>query len=109
MILKFIWFRFFSTLVLSRPNHPIRYSSINFQKPSPEEIFKIILLAPEAYEEKHPLKNIKEKTIRDCTIESVTCDDNGAYYKSNRNKRMFYVETMQHNLTAKLIHIKNAV
>ena len=47
--------------------------------------------------------------IRDCTIESVTCDDNGAYYKSNRNKRMFYVETMQRNLTVKLIHVKNAV
>ena len=84
--------------------------SINFQKSSAEEIFKIILLAPETYEEKHPLNNIRENKIytrRDCTIESVTCGDNGAYYKSNGNKRMFYVEAMQSNLTAKLGHIKN--
>ena len=86
--------------------------SINFQKPSAEELFKIILPALEAYEEKHPLKNIRENkiyTIRDCTIESVTCDNNGAYYKSNGNKRMFYVETMTSNLTAKLVHIKNGI
>ena len=77
--------------------------SINFQKPSAEEIFKIILPAPEAYEEKHPLKNIRGNKIymiRDCTIESVTCDNNGAYYKSNGNKRIFYVKTMTSNLTA---------
>ena len=58
------------------------------------------------------MKNISENkiyTIRDCTIESLTCDDNGAYYKSNENKRMFYVDTMQSNLTAKLVHIKNGI
>ena len=85
---------------------------IHFKKSSAEEIFKIILLAPDAYEEKHLLKNIRENkvcTIRDCTTESVTCNGNGAYYKSNGNKRMFCVETMQSNLTAKLVHIKNGI
>ena len=58
------------------------------------------------------MKNIRENriyTIRDYTIESVTCDDNDAYYKSNGNKRMFFVETVQSNLTAKLVHIKNGI
>ena len=58
------------------------------------------------------MKNIRENriyTIRDYTIESVTCDDNDAYYKSNGNKIMFFVETMQSNLTAKLVHIKNGI
>ena len=86
--------------------------SINFQKLSAEEIFKIILLAPVAYKEKHLLKNIRKNkiyTIRDCTIESVTSDNNDAYYKSNGNKRMSYVETMQSNLTAKLVDVKNGI
>ena len=32
----------------------------NFEKPSAKEIFQVILLEPEKYKEKHPLKNVRD-------------------------------------------------
>ena len=34
----------------------------------------------------------KVYTIRNHTLESMTCDDNGAQARSNKNKRTFYAE-----------------
>ena len=83
---------------------------MDFEKPTAEDVFKVILLNPEKYEEETPLKNVRENklyTIRNQTLESITCDDNGAYNKSNGNKRSFYVELKDDGLTAKIVHQKN--
>ena len=74
--------------------------AFNFEKPSAQEIFRIILIDAAKYEETRPLKSIRENkvyTIRNQTLESITCDDNGAYACSNQNKRTFHAEINNHS------------
>ena len=59
---------------------------------SATEVFQILLVGPQKYEEKSPLKNMREDkvyTIRNHSLESITCDDNGTYSCSNGNKKTF--------------------
>jgi len=46
-------------------------------------------------------------TIRDHSLESITCDDNGAYIRSNSNKKIFHVEIEGSELSAKTVHESN--
>ena len=53
---------------------------LNFEKPSTQEIFRIILIDAAKYEEIKPLKSVrgnKVYIICNHTLESITCDDNG--------------------------------
>ena len=87
-------------------------STFNFEKPSASEIFRIVLLEAEKYEESRPLKNVREDklyTIRNHSLESITCDDNGAYGKSNGNKKAFYVSIDDTKLNAKIVHQKSGI
>ena len=67
--------------------------AFSFEEPSAQEIFRIILIDAAKFEEIRPLKSVLESkvcTIRNHTLESITCDDNGAYASSNQNKRTFH-------------------
>ena len=47
-------------------------------------------------------------TIRDHSLESITCDDNGAYNRSNGNKKVFHVNIEEFSgLSAKIVHENN--
>ena len=73
--------------------------AFNFEKPSAQEIFRIILIDAAKYEEARPLKSVsgnKVYTIRNHTPESITSDDNVAYASSNQNKRSFHAEIRNH-------------
>ena len=53
---------------------------------------------------KSPLKNMREDeayTIRNHSLESITCDDTGAYGCSNGNKKAFYVYISGTNVNTK--------
>ena len=79
----------------------------NFQMQTAEDIFRVLLLQSEELEEKAPLKSVRENkiyTIRNYDLESITCDDNGAYHKSNGNKKDFYVDISGSTLNAKVVH-----
>ena len=74
--------------------------AFNFEKPSAQEIFRIILIDAAKYDGIRPLKSVLESkvdTIRNHTLESTTCDDNGAYASSNQNKRTFHAEINNHS------------
>ena len=71
-----------------------------FEKPSAQEVFRIILNDAAKYEEIKPLKSVrgnKVYTIHNHTHESITCDDTGVYASSNQNKRTFYAEISNHS------------
>ena len=82
--------------------------AFNFEKPSAQEIFRIILIDAAKYEETRPLKSVRRNkiyTIRNHTLESITWDDNGAYASSNRNKRTFRAEiSNQSTVTVRTCH-----
>ena len=64
--------------------------AFNFEEPSAQEIFRIILANAAKYEETRPLKSVRKNkvyAIRNHTLESITSDDNGVYASSNRNKK----------------------
>ena len=81
-----------------------------FEKPSAKEIFQVILLEPEKYKENQPLKNVRDNKIytnRNCSLDNITCDDNGAYRSSNNNKKLFYIQINGSSLNVKLVHQEN--
>lgn len=43
-------------------------------------------------------------TIRNVSLFNVTCDENGAYCRSNANKNDLYMETFKSSLSAWLVH-----
>ena len=45
-------------------------------------------------------------TIRNHSLESITCDNNGAYGCSDGNKKAFYVNISGTNVSAKTVHLK---
>ena len=64
-------------------------------------IFQILLVMT-------PLKRVRENkvyTIRDCVLSDITCDDNGAYNKTNKVKHDYYVVVDEDGVQAvKWIH-----
>ena len=87
--------------------------AFNFEKPSAQEIFRIILIDATKYEQTRSLKSVRENkvyTIRNHTLESITCDDNGAYASSNQNKRTFQAEINNHStVTVRTCHKKDGI
>ena len=78
------WPRFFN----DNFTFPIR-PAFYFQKPSAQEIFRIILTDAAKYNEIRPLKSVRGNKvflIRNYTLEGITCDDNSPYASSNQNK-----------------------
>ena len=87
--------------------------ALNFEKPSAQEIFHINLIDAAKYEETRPLKSVRENkvyTIRNHTLESIKCDDNGAYASSNQNKRTFHAEINNHStVTLRTCHKEDGI
>ena len=78
---------------------------VDFQRPTAEQIFNIIILKARLYEVSSPLKNVREdtiNTIKNHKLESITSDDNGAYNKSNGNKNIFMSELRRINCLLQL-------
>ena len=68
------------------------------------KVFQILFIDHQKYEEKSPLRNMTEDeayTIRNHSLESITCDDTGAYGCSNGNKKAFYVYISGTNVNTK--------
>ena len=63
------------------------------------------------YEEIRLLKSVKGNkvyTIRNHTLESITCDNNGANARSNQNKRIFYAQiSSRSTVTVRTCHKDN--
>ena len=92
--------------------NPIR-PVFNFEKPSAQEIFHIILIDAAKYEKIKPLKSArgnKVYTIRNHTLESITCDNNDTYTGSDQNKRTFYAEISNHStVTVRACHKEDGI
>lgn len=80
----------------------------NYEKPSGHDILKILLVNPEKYEEVTPLKSVRRNkvyTIKNCRLENITCDDNGAYVNNNSNKKLYYVNICEGgDVDIKIVH-----
>ena len=66
----------------------------NLKNPSSQELFKMILTNPTQYEVQSPLKSCRENTVytvKNCTLDEITCDDNGAYIGTNTSEGKFAV------------------
>ena len=87
--------------------------AFNFKKTSAQEIFRINLIDAAKYEETRPLKSVRENkvyTICNHTLESITCDENGAYASSKQNKRTFHAEISNHSTaTVRTWHKENGI
>ena len=46
-------------------------------------------------------------TIRNCSFDDISCDDNGAYINSNNVKRDFFVKITDSKVTVKKVHMVN--
>ena len=84
--------------------------SFNYAKPSAKELFQVIVQEPEKYEKSEPIKRVRENlmyTIKNHTVESIACDDNGAYNKSNGNTKIFHVSFSSSSLSVRIAHAEN--
>ena len=83
----------------------------NYRNISSEELLRIILIQPVEFEVAAPVKHFwgnKLYKIKNHTLESITCDDNGAYIKSNSVKKHYYVTVEDgSSLSAKKLHQHN--
>ena len=110
----FLYFVYWSSPGFFNKNFtfPIR-PAFNFERPSAQEIFFIILIDAAKYEEIRPLKSVrgnKVYTIRNHTFESITCDDNGAYASLNQNKIKFYPDISNHStVTVRTCHKEDGI
>ena len=74
--------------------------AFHFEKPSSQEIFRIIVIDDAWYEETRPLKSVrgnKVYTIHNHTLESIRYYDNGAYVSSKQNKSTSHADISNHN------------
>ena len=82
----FIYFVYRSSAGSFNKNFNFRIRpAFNFEKPSAQKFFCIILIDAAKYEETRSLKSVRENkvyTICNHTLESITCDDNGPYASS---------------------------
>ena len=70
---------------------PDEFDHVN---PLDEFLFQFLLVELTKYEVMIHLKRVRENkihTIRDCVLRDITCDDSGAYSKTNKMKHDYYV------------------
>ena len=78
----------------SATSDPAKPDGFDYVNPPAECIFQFLLIVSTKYEVMTPLKRVRENkvyTIRDCVLSDITCDDNGAYNKTNKAKHDCYV------------------
>ena len=78
----------------SATSDPAVPDGFDYVNPPAELIFQILLVEPTKYEVMTPSKRVRENkvyTIRDCVLSDITCDDDGAYNKTNKVKHDYYV------------------
>ena len=82
-------------------------TDFNYKKTTAEQLFRIQLEEPIKYKQLNPLKGIGANfmyTIKDCALEDITCDDNGAYHRSNSVKIEYHIKSENGLLSANIIH-----
>ena len=87
--------------------------AFHFEKPSSQEIFRIIVIDDAWYEETRPLKSVRRNkvyTIHNHTLESIRYYDNGAHVSSKQNKSTFHADVSNHNtITVRTCHKKHGI
>eukprot|EP00794_Sanderia_malayensis_P002387 gene2387-2747_t len=72
-----------------------RFGSFTFENPTAEQLLYVLLLNPEQYEERYPVKGVRRDymyTIKNYSVDDITSDDNGAYINSNKVTSHYYVQ-----------------
>ena len=72
----------------------------NYENPTAEQLFKLILFRNKEYEKSFPLKGIRRNfvyTIKNFSLDSITSDDNGAYRNSKKVGKYYYVNKIFDN------------
>ena len=78
----------------SATSDPVVPDGFDYVNPPAELIFQFLLAEPTKYEVMTPLKRVRENkvyTIRECVLSDITCDDYGAYNKTNKVEHDYYV------------------
>ena len=87
--------------------------AFHFEKPSSQEIFRIIVTDAAWYEETRPLKSVRGNrvyTIHNHTLESIRYYDNGAHVSSKQNKSTFHADISNYNaITVRTCHKKHGI
>ena len=68
---------------------------IDYENPTSEFLLNTILYDSCKYEVEHPLTCIRTNTlytIKNKTVDQITCDDNGAYTNSRSTSKKFFVD-----------------
>eukprot|EP00794_Sanderia_malayensis_P002937 gene2937-3394_t len=72
-----------------------RCGSFTCENPTAEQLLYVLLLNPEQYEERYPVKGVRRDymyTIKNYSVDDITSDDNGAYINSNKVTSYYYVQ-----------------
>ena len=75
-----------------------------------DTLFRVIMFEPKRHERVQPVKNQRGNlmyTIKDCTLESLICDDNRAYLLNRNNKRFYEVSINKGCISAKTVHFSD--
>ena len=81
-----------------------------FRNISSEELLRIILIESVEFKVGEPVKHFRRSklyTIKNHTLESITCDNNSAYIKSNNIKKHYVTLHDGNTLSAKKVHQHN--
>ena len=81
---------------------------IDYENPTSEFLLNIILYDSSKYEVEHPLTCIRSNTlytIKNKSVDQITCDNNGAYNNSRSNSKDFYVDIEDNQVKeCKMVH-----
>ena len=86
-----------------------RVAEFDYNNPSADSLFQLLLCRAHEYEEQMPLKGVRTNrlyTIKKSLFNDATTDDNGAYYNSSSTKKKFYVKIDCENRTveSRIVH-----
>jgi len=79
----------------------------NFENPTADALLTVIVLQPERFKQKTPLKGIRTNkmfTLEGFDHNGIMCDDNGAYKNTKTVKKFYHVSFTSDLLKTKTVH-----
>ena len=81
----------------------------NYENPTAEQLFELILFRNKEYEKSVSLKGIRKNfvyTIKSFSLDSITSDDNGAYRNSTKVGQYYYVDKILDNQKPSVLKVQ---